>query len=102
MQFGQLRRREFIALLGSAAAWPCAAQQSSRLIRIGFLGPTLNNPAAIGIYQAFSTRLGELGFRGGENLAIDYHNVDDPRGPFVVAAEVTLARPALVVTHRPE
>jgi putative tryptophan/tyrosine transport system substrate-binding protein len=84
-------RREFIALLGgAAAAWPLAAraQQSSRLIRLGFLGPTLNNPAAIDPYQAFRTQLVELGFREGQNLTIDYQVVDDLRGPFVTAAEL--------------
>jgi len=62
-----LQRRDFITLLGGAAAWPLAAgaQQSSRLIRLGFLGAPLNNPPAIAQYQAFRTQLGELGFREG-------------------------------------
>ena len=41
--------RELAALGGAAAAWPLAAraQESSRLIRLGFVGPTLNNSAAV-------------------------------------------------------
>jgi putative ABC transport system substrate-binding protein len=60
-----LRRRQFITLLGgAAAAWPLAAraQQSGRLIRLGFLGPTLNNPASTVPYEAFRTALGEVAF----------------------------------------
>jgi putative ABC transport system substrate-binding protein len=99
-----MRRREFIALLGGATAWPLAAraQQSDRLIRLGVLGPTLNNPASTVPYEAFRTALREGGFREGQNLTIDYQNVDDPRGPFVAAAELTRSRPDLIVASGPE
>jgi putative ABC transport system substrate-binding protein len=99
-----MKRRKFITLLGGAATWPLAAraQQSGRLVRIGVLGPTLNNPPAMEQYQAFRTQLAELGFREGQNLTIDYGHLDDPRGPFVVAAELVRSRPDLIVTAGPE
>ena len=100
-----MKRRQFITLLGGGAvAWPLAvrAQQSSRLIRLGFLGLTLNNPPAVEQYRAFRTQLGELGFREGQNLTIDYRLLDDPRGPFVVAAELVRSQPDLIVTQGPE
>jgi len=61
-----MRRREFISLLCGAAAWPLAAraQQSSRVIRLGFL-----KPAGDAQYQAFRKQLEELGFREGQNVA---------------------------------
>jgi putative ABC transport system substrate-binding protein len=99
-----MRRREFMTLLGGAAAWSVTAlaQQSDRLIRLGFLGPTPNNPATTVPYEAFRTALSEGGFREGQNLIIDYQSVDDPRGPFIVAAELTRSRPDLIVASGPE
>jgi len=55
-----VKRREFITLFGGAAVvWPLAAraQQSSRLIRLGVVNPTLNNPGSIIPYLAFRTQL---------------------------------------------
>jgi putative tryptophan/tyrosine transport system substrate-binding protein len=89
MQFGQLKRREFIALLGVlAAAWPLVAraQQAGKVMRVGFFGPGLTSPATIVPYQAFVARLRELGFNEGQNIVIEYRNLDDIRGPFVAAA----------------
>jgi len=99
-----VKRREFITLLGGAAAWPIAAraQQPSRPIRLGVLGPMLNSSPAIAQYQDLRTRLEALGFREGPNFTIDYQAVDDRRGAFVSAADLTRARPDLIVAIGPE
>jgi putative ABC transport system substrate-binding protein len=97
-----MKRREFMGVLG-AVAWPLSAHaQQSRLIRLAFLGPTLNNPPAIAQYQAFHTQLGDLGFREGKNLIVDYRALDDPGGPYVMAAELVRSQPDLIVAAGPE
>ena len=67
-------RREFITLLGgAAAAWPVAAraQQPGKLPTIGFLGAT--TPSAQSQWTAaFVERLRELGWIEGRNVAIEY------------------------------
>ncbi len=72
MQFDQLRRREFITLLGvAAAAWPPAARAQRRTPTIGFLGPA---PASVMSTwaAAFVQRLRELGYVEGRTIAIEY------------------------------
>jgi hypothetical protein len=54
-----VKRREFIAALGSAAAWPLAvqAQQTVKIARVGWLGPSLDNPVqAVGCQVLLSDR----------------------------------------------
>jgi putative tryptophan/tyrosine transport system substrate-binding protein len=99
-----VKRREFITLLGSAAAWPLAvrAQQAGKVVRIGFIGASLNSPAMAGQYQAFLTELRELGFGEGQNVIVDYRRIDDPRGPFAIAAELMRLQVDLVVATGPE
>jgi putative ABC transport system substrate-binding protein len=70
-----LQRREFIALLCGAAAWPLAAraQQSERIWRIGVLiNLAANDPEAQGRVAAFLQRLKDFGWREGRNLQLDY------------------------------
>jgi putative ABC transport system substrate-binding protein len=71
-----VRRREFITLLGgAAAALPLAAraQQQDRMRRIGVLMPQAeSDPEQRSWTTAFATRLRELGWRQGENAQIDY------------------------------
>jgi putative tryptophan/tyrosine transport system substrate-binding protein len=100
-----MRRREFIALLGGAAAWPLAAraQQTDRMRRIGVLaGLPADNPQSLARNAAFLQGLGELGWNVGRNLQIDYRwgAVDARRYAAELAAlapEVILAVGASVV-----
>ena len=69
-----MRRREFIALLGGAAAWPVAAraQPSERVRLIGVLMAFAeNDPAAQSQVEAFRGALGKLGWAEGRNLRVE-------------------------------
>ena len=69
-----LRRREFIAGLGGAAAWPFAAgaQQGDRMRRIGLLMPyDENDPVYKSQVSAFTQALAGLGWTDGRNVRID-------------------------------
>ena len=66
-----MRRREFIAGLGSAAAWPVVAraQQPGRVWRVGFLAPERPTDAML---SAFRDGLRERGYVEGQNLSVDF------------------------------
>jgi putative ABC transport system substrate-binding protein len=69
-----MRRRQFITLLGGAAAWPVAAraQQSDRVRRIGVLMAVANNALGQARTKAFQQELEQLGWTLGRNLLIEY------------------------------
>src|SRR5262245_17823095 len=75
MLFDQLRRREFITLLGgAAAAWPvtAGAQQGERVRRIGvLLNLAADDPQALSRITAFVQGLQQLGWTEGRNMRID-------------------------------
>jgi putative ABC transport system substrate-binding protein len=74
MHFEQLKRREFIALLGGAAAWPLAAraQQPERVRRIGVLMSTAaDDPEGRARIAAFLNGLQQFGWTDGRNAQID-------------------------------
>jgi putative ABC transport system substrate-binding protein len=100
-----MRRREFIAAAGSVAAWPQAAlaQQPSKIVRIGYLGPQPDNPMIVASYSVIASELRRLGFIEGQNLTIAYrhHNipgVDIPK----LATELVQANVDLLVADGPE
>ena len=75
----RVRRREFIAGLGGAAAWPMLtrAQQPERMRRVAVLmAIAANDPEAQVRAEAFERGLREHGW-GGDNLTIDYHWAGD-------------------------
>jgi putative tryptophan/tyrosine transport system substrate-binding protein len=66
-----MRRRDFITLLGSAAAWPLAARAQDRMALVGFIG--LNSAGATQAYVvALLDGLKQAGYIEGRNLAMEY------------------------------
>jgi putative ABC transport system substrate-binding protein len=96
-----MKRREFITLVGgAAAAWPLAAraQQPRKLPTIGFLGP--NTASAWRPWTAaFVQRLHELGWIEGRSLAIEYRWADARSERFAeIAAEFVRLKVDVIVT----
>jgi len=68
-----MRRREFIAGLGSAAAWPAMARAQPVGTVIGYVS-TITPEADAGLLNAFRQALRETGFVEGQNVAIGCRN----------------------------
>jgi putative ABC transport system substrate-binding protein len=99
-----MRRREFITLLGgAAAAWPLAAraQQTDRMRRIGMLiGTAENDPELPLRLAAFLQTLERLGWKESLNLRIDYRwGAGDPDRTRAYAKELIRATPDIVVAE---
>jgi putative ABC transport system substrate-binding protein len=98
----EIRRREFITLVGGAAAWPLAAraQQGNRVRRIGVLiGTDENDPEGERRYSAFRQALAGLGWTEGRNLRIDFRwsGSDSNRIP-ALAQELVGLQPDIILT----
>jgi len=98
-----MRRREFITLLGGAAAtWPLSAHaQRGKLPTIGFLGSA--TPAAWAPWTAaFLQRLRELGWIEGRTIAIEYRWADGRFERFAeIAAEFVRLKVDVILTSGP-
>jgi ABC-type uncharacterized transport system substrate-binding protein len=93
MLFDQLKRREFISLLGgAAAAWPRAAraQQAGKIPRIGIIDNSL-------YWNAFRHGLRDLGYLEGQNIAFDYAYGDGVPERLAEAAAALVRRPVDVI-----
>ena len=72
MQFAQLKRREFIALVGGATAWPFAARAQERVRRIGMISGISDEVAMRERLAVFLPTLQRLGWIEGRNVQIEY------------------------------
>jgi putative ABC transport system substrate-binding protein len=95
-----MNKREFITLLGGAAAWPLAAraQQPGTLPTIGYLGSA--TPATQGqLVAAFVQRLRELGWIEGRTIAIEYRWAEGrAERAAEIAAELVRRKVDVIVT----
>ena len=104
MGLAQLKRREFVALLGGAAAcWPFAvrAQQPEQMRRIGILMSLAeSDPEAEPRVDAFRERLQTLGWAEGRNVRIDIRwAASDAAMMQQFAKELVALRPDLILSH---
>jgi ABC-type uncharacterized transport system substrate-binding protein len=97
MQFDQLKRRDFITLLGGAAAWPLAARaQQPALPVVAFVNP--GTPEAATRYlAAFRKGLGETGYFEGQNVTVEYHWLEGKYDRIPVVIADLVRRPPAVI-----
>jgi putative ABC transport system substrate-binding protein len=96
-----MKRREFITLLGGAAAWPVAAraQQAGKVHRIGFLGSATAAGSANAV-ESLRTGLREFGYVEGTNIGIEFRWAEGSydRLPHLVA-ELIATNVDVLITH---
>jgi putative tryptophan/tyrosine transport system substrate-binding protein len=97
----KMRRREFIAGLGSVAGYPLIgrAQQAGKVARIGFLGAPSPNDFADHI-ATFKAGLRDLGYIEGSNIVIEYRWAEGIYGRLpILAAELVRSNVDLIITQ---
>ena len=100
MQFDQLKRREFITLIGGVAVWPfpACAQPATKVYRIGLLGGSPRGNPAGHLWEDFFQGLRDLGYLEGKNIVVEgrWYGEDLERLPSL-AAELVRAKVDVIV-----
>jgi putative ABC transport system substrate-binding protein len=97
-----MRRRDFVALVGGAAAWPVAAraQPTERMRRIGVLvGLAENDPEMRQRLAAFREGLEKLGWFEGRNVIIDYRFAPGGTQAKLLARELVALQPDVLLSQ---
>ena len=97
-----LRRREFITLLGGAAAtWPLVAraQQPTKMLRVGTVAGT---PKSSPQWVAFERRMGELGYQEGKNFSFDFLQAASADEYELLYRKLTANAPDVILAIGPE
>ena len=100
MQFDQMKRRQFITLIGgAAAAWPLAARaQPAKFPTVGFMGAATASTWSRWV-AAFVQRMGELGWIEGRSIAIEYRWAEGRSERYAeIAAEFVRLKVDVIVT----
>ena len=98
MQLDRLRRREFITLLGGAAAWPLAARAQQAIPVVGFIDAGSAAERTMQV-AAFRKGLAEAGYQEGQNVALEFRWAEGQYGRFgELAADLVRRRVSVIVT----
>jgi putative ABC transport system substrate-binding protein len=94
---GYVQRRQFVTLLGAAAAWPLAASaQQAKAFRIGILN--FENPEPLG--SMLRAGLRDLGYAEGQNAQFEYRTAEGDRGRLAtLAAELVSLKVGAIVAY---
>ena len=94
-----IRRRQFITLLGGAAAWPLAAraQQIGRLLTIGWLDVIDPNSGPSEVLAGFKQGLAEQGYVVGRNVNLEIHSAQGDAEMRALVADLVRRQVAVIV-----
>jgi putative ABC transport system substrate-binding protein len=103
MHFYQWKRREFIKLVGGAAAgWPLAARAQQPILRVGTVSVLISRSAP-GLWLQIEKGLRELGYVDGQNLAIEFINMEGHNESYPEAMRELVRRKVdIIIAYGPE